>query len=185
MLEKKIEQILFIKNSPHHFSLQHILIFFSRIYAVAVHGNTGFGTGESHFVACLPIMVRPTLPRFLNYGDKSVEITTVIQNQTDRELAVTLVARGNNVDFVHGDNRVTEIGVTDVKVPANLRQKISFFVDAKLAGKAHVQLLAAIVDLNNKNNGKKIKIQKYDRYRSVTSGRCSHKEYSSMDSSYF
>jgi uncharacterized protein YfaS (alpha-2-macroglobulin family) len=120
---------------------------------VAVHGSRSWGTGESHFVACLPIMLRPTLPRFLNYGDKRVQITAVVQNQTDSELQVTVAARGNNVLFINGDDRVPELGVTQVTVAPNLRQMVSFYVDAQMAGKAHIQVVAAIEDFNNNNNG--------------------------------
>jgi uncharacterized protein YfaS (alpha-2-macroglobulin family) len=153
-----------------------------RIYAVAVHGARSWGTGESHFVACLPIMLRPTLPRFLNYGDKRVQITTIVQNQTDRELQVTVVARGNNILFVEGQDRVEELGVTQVIVPANLREAVSFYVDAQLAGKAHVQILAAIDDLNN-NNGNALHLNILTTSRSNSSRRLGNQEHSCVDPS--
>ena len=51
--------------------------------AVAVDnkGNK-FGTGETNITARLPLMVRPSAPRFLNFGD-TFELPVVIQNQTD------------------------------------------------------------------------------------------------------
>ena len=54
-----------------------------RIMVVAVDsGGKQFGTGESNLTARLPLMVRPSAPRFLNFGDK-FELPVVLQNQTD------------------------------------------------------------------------------------------------------
>ncbi|MCY3786504.1 MAG: MG2 domain-containing protein, partial [bacterium] len=41
-----------------------------RVMAVAVHGADRFGAGESAITARLPLQVRPSAPRFLNYGDR-------------------------------------------------------------------------------------------------------------------
>src|SRR5262249_55929961 len=53
-----------------------------RVMAVAVAGEKQFGIGESAITARLPIMARPSAPRFLNFGDR-VELPVVVQNQTD------------------------------------------------------------------------------------------------------
>ena len=53
-----------------------------RVMAVAVAGGKQFGGGESAITARLPLMVRPSAPRFLNFGDK-FELPVVVQNQTD------------------------------------------------------------------------------------------------------
>ena len=53
-----------------------------RIVAVAVEGERRAGTGESNLTARLPLMARPSAPRFLNFGDK-FELPITIQNQTD------------------------------------------------------------------------------------------------------
>ena len=54
-----------------------------RVMAVAVAGATSsFGSGESTLTARLPLMVRPSAPRFLNFGDR-FELPVVVQNQTD------------------------------------------------------------------------------------------------------
>ena len=59
-----------------------------RVMAVAVDkaGNR-FGTGESNVTARLPLMVRPSAPRFLNFGDK-FELPVIVQNQTDEDMLV-------------------------------------------------------------------------------------------------
>ncbi len=40
-----------------------------RIMVVAVQSGQRFGSGESNLTARLPLMVRPSAPRFLNFGD--------------------------------------------------------------------------------------------------------------------
>ena len=51
-----------------------------RVVAIAVAGDTQFGKGESAITARLPMMVRPSPPRFLNFGD-SFKLPVVVQNQ--------------------------------------------------------------------------------------------------------
>ncbi len=41
-----------------------------RVMVVAVAGGKQFGKGESAITARLPLMVRPSAPRFLNFGDR-------------------------------------------------------------------------------------------------------------------
>src|SRR5262249_33249627 len=41
-----------------------------RVMAVAAWGDRSFGSNESTITARLPIMVRPSAPRFLNFGDR-------------------------------------------------------------------------------------------------------------------
>jgi uncharacterized protein YfaS (alpha-2-macroglobulin family) len=41
-----------------------------RVVALAAAGDKQFGKGESTITARLPLMVRPSPPRFLNFGDK-------------------------------------------------------------------------------------------------------------------
>ena len=51
-----------------------------RIWAVAaVADRSMFGMGEGSVVASLPLVVRLTGPRFLNYGDKA-QVAVVLQN---------------------------------------------------------------------------------------------------------
>ena len=42
-----------------------------RVMVVAVAGADQFGSAESNITARLPLMVRPSAPRFLNFGDRS------------------------------------------------------------------------------------------------------------------
>ena len=70
-----------------------------RVMVVAVAGDTQFGKGESSITARLPIMLRPSPPRFLNFGDV-FELPLVIQNQTDTAKEVRVAARAMNLGFV-------------------------------------------------------------------------------------
>ncbi|MBA3549040.1 MAG: Ig-like domain-containing protein, partial [Nannocystis sp.] len=91
-----------------------------RIMAVAVAGSDRFGKAESAITARLPLMVRPSPPRFLNYGD-SFELPIVVQNQTDEPMIVDLAARTSNLDLSKGAGRRIEVRANDaveVRLPA-------------------------------------------------------------------
>jgi alpha-2-macroglobulin len=103
-----------------------------RIMAVAVAGERQFGLGESTVTARLPLMVRPSPPRFLNFGDE-LELPVVLQNQTDDPMVVHVAVRGHNIDFTAGQGR-------SVKVPANDRVEVRFPSKAAYAGKARFQV---------------------------------------------
>jgi uncharacterized protein YfaS (alpha-2-macroglobulin family) len=106
--------------------------------AVAVDDDKSFGSAESNLVARLPLMVRPSAPRFLNFGD-SLELPVVLQNQTDEELAVDVVVEAGNIELL-GDQgqRVT--------VPANDRIEVRFPATTIMPGTARVQIAAASGD---------------------------------------
>ena len=100
-----------------------------RIMAVAVKDGDKFGHGDELLTARLPVMVRPSLPRFLNFGDKA-SLPVVIQNQTDEPL---------NVDIVGQATGITWLGAAgqSVKVPANDRVEVMFEAQADAVGRAH------------------------------------------------
>ncbi|HEX6035522.1 MAG TPA: alpha-2-macroglobulin family protein, partial [Anaerolineales bacterium] len=105
-----------------------------RVIVVAVdqEGNQ-FGTGASNITARLPLMVRPSAPRFLNFGDK-FELPVVLQNQTDSALAVDVVARATNLVFDNAGLRVN--------VPANDRVEVRFPAETVLVGTVRLQIAA-------------------------------------------
>jgi hypothetical protein len=70
-----------------------------RVMAVAVAGGKQFGTGESAITARLPLMARPSAPRFLNFGDR-FELPIVLQNQTDQAMTVDVAVRATNAAFL-------------------------------------------------------------------------------------
>ncbi|MFL6212574.1 MAG: alpha-2-macroglobulin family protein [Blastocatellia bacterium] len=106
-----------------------------RIMAVAVAGGRQFGGGESTITARLPLMVRPSAPRFLNFGDK-FELPVVVQNQTDAPMEVNVAVRAANAALTDGAGR-------RVTVPANDRVEVRFPATTERAGTARFQIAAA------------------------------------------
>jgi alpha-2-macroglobulin len=109
-----------------------------RVMAVAVADGKQFGQGESTITARLPLMVRPSAPRFLNFGDR-FELPLVLQNQTDQTMTVTVAARATNAFLVRPNAvRGTADGYT-VAVPANDRIEVRFPATTDRPGTARFQ----------------------------------------------
>jgi uncharacterized protein YfaS (alpha-2-macroglobulin family) len=104
-----------------------------RIVAIAVAGDKQFGKGESAVTARLPLMVRPSPPRFLNFGD-TFRLPVVVQNQTDAPMTVKLAVRATNATLTEGEGR-------EVTVPANDRVEVQFPASAEMAGTARLQIV--------------------------------------------
>jgi hypothetical protein len=103
-----------------------------RVMAVVVAGDKMFGSAESSITARLPLMVRPSAPRFLNFGDR-FDLPVVLQNQTDKALDVDVAARAANARFTGAPGiRVT--------VPANDRVEVRLPAAAAKPGKARFQI---------------------------------------------
>ncbi|HUS63453.1 MAG TPA: alpha-2-macroglobulin family protein [Kofleriaceae bacterium] len=105
-----------------------------RVMVAAVAGEKQFGSGEANITARMPLMVRPSLPRFLNFGDR-FEVPVVLQNQTDRAMSVDVGVRATNAALTEGHGR-------RVTVPANDRVEVRFPAAAEMAGTARFQLAA-------------------------------------------
>ena len=106
-----------------------------RVMVVATADATEAGNGESNITARLPVTVRPTPPRFANFGDR-FEFPVVVQNATDEDLDVDVVLRSTNLT-VTGESGKT------VSVPANDRVEVRFDVAADEAGTARYQIAAS------------------------------------------
>jgi alpha-2-macroglobulin len=106
-----------------------------RVMVVAVAGEKQFGSAESSITARLPLMVRPSAPRFLNFGDK-IELPVVVQNQTDSPMQVELAIRATNAQLTSGLGR-------RVTVPANDRVEVRFPAAAAKPGTARFQIVGA------------------------------------------
>ncbi|MDX2039815.1 MAG: alpha-2-macroglobulin family protein [Acidobacteriota bacterium] len=138
-----------------------------RVMAVAVAGEKQFGKGESAITARLPLMARPSAPRFLNFGDR-FELPVVVQNQTDAPMTVDVAVRASNATFVvppsggqatnppkgGTTNRIppeggtTNVGATNiagrrVTVPANDRVEVRFPTTTSKPGTARFQFAVA------------------------------------------
>lgn len=103
-----------------------------RVMAVAVDSGKRFGLGESNLTAKQPLMVRPSAPRFMNFGDK-IELPVVVQNQTENPLTVDVGVRATNATLTAGGGR-------KVTIAANDRAEVRFPVSAEKAGTARFQI---------------------------------------------
>lgn len=116
-----------------------------RITAVSVDTDKRFGKAESSITAKQPLMVRPSAPRFLNFGDKA-DLPVVVQNQTDNDMAVDVALRATNArvfgnELASGDS-VSGVGKQVAKrvlVKANDRVEVRFPVMTETAGTARFQ----------------------------------------------
>ncbi|MBW6473345.1 MAG: Ig-like domain-containing protein [Anaerolineaceae bacterium] len=106
-----------------------------RIMVIAADpGGKMFGSSETNITARLPLMVRPSMSRFLNFGDQ-FEIPVVLQNQTDEEMIAEIIVKASNLELTQDQGmRVT--------VPANNRIEIRFPGKTIMAGDAYLQIAA-------------------------------------------
>ena len=108
-----------------------------RVMVLAADATNRFGHGESTITARKRISVRPSPPRFLNFGDRA-NVPVLVQNQTDAPLDVDVAMRATNLTLdsasAHGRR---------VRVPANDRVALSFPTAAAAPGTARIQVVAA------------------------------------------
>jgi len=105
-----------------------------RVMVVAVDNGKRFGMGESSITARLPLMARPSAPRFLNFGDH-FELPVVVQNSTDEPLDVDVVLQVANLEL-------TGPAGVRVTVPPRDRLEVRFPVTTQTAGTARFQVAA-------------------------------------------
>jgi uncharacterized protein YfaS (alpha-2-macroglobulin family) len=103
-----------------------------RITAIAVDNSKKFGKTESAITARQKLSVRPSAPRFMNFGD-TAELPVVLQNQTDEPLTIDVAVRGTNANLTDGNGR-------RIAVAANDRVEIRFPVASERAGIARFQI---------------------------------------------
>jgi len=105
-----------------------------RVKVVAVDGPDRFGTGESTITAQLPLQVRPSAPRFLNFGDR-FELPIVVQNLTDTDTEIDVVVETSNLEIIGSAGR-------RVLVPANNRVEVRFPARTDSPGTARLRAAA-------------------------------------------
>lgn len=122
-----------------------------RVMAIAVAGARQFGAGESTVTARQPLMLRPSPPRFANFGDR-FELPIVLQNQTDAPMQVELAVRAINASFIDSlGNEPAEPGKANALastgrrliVPAQDRVEVRIPSAAQQAGRARFQVVAS------------------------------------------
>ncbi|OBB61228.1 hypothetical protein A6B34_02405 [Mycolicibacterium monacense] len=106
-----------------------------RVLAVATDGVARFGVGESALTARLSLMVRPSAPRFLAWGD-TFELPVVVQNQADVPLEVDVAVRAGNAALTAGAGR-------RLVVPASDRAEVRFPATTDSVGQARFEVAAA------------------------------------------
>ena len=109
-----------------------------RVMAVAVDGAERFGTAESAITAQLPLQVRPSAPRFLNYGD-AFDLPIVVHNQTDSAMEVDVVVQTSNLELAGSPGR-------RVTVPAKDRVEVRFPARTSSPGTARFRAAAVSGD---------------------------------------
>ncbi len=107
-----------------------------RVMAVAVDTTAAdrFGSADTRVRVRKPIMIRPSLPRFANYGDR-FDASVMVDNQTDADQAIEVGARALGVK-VGGEGRST------VEIPAGESREVRFPMSADEVGRARVQFAA-------------------------------------------
>ena len=107
-----------------------------RVMAVAIDPNQfdRFGNAETSVRVRKPIMLRPSLPRFANLGDR-FEASVMVDNQTEDAQTILVGTRGLNVSLP-GE---TEKGI---EVPAGESREVRFDMAVEQVGKMRLQFAA-------------------------------------------
>lgn len=112
-----------------------------RIMAIAAQDAIYYGKGEAHLTARKPLMLRPSAPRFLNYGDH-FEFPVVLQNQMDQALPVKVALGASNLELTAAQAYALEL-------PAHQRVELRFPAKTVKAGQAYYQIAAIANDLSD------------------------------------
>jgi uncharacterized protein YfaS (alpha-2-macroglobulin family) len=107
-----------------------------RIMAVAIDPEEAdrFGSADATVRVRKPIMLRPSLPRFANFGDK-FEASVMVDNQTREPQAVLVGARALGVTFT-GDGQQT------LEIPAGESRELRFPITIDQVGRLRMQFAA-------------------------------------------
>ncbi len=106
------------------------------VVAMDVEEADRFGNGEAQITVRKPLLLRPALPRFANYGDQ-FEAAVVINNETGKDGEVQVIARGINIRFLAGQRRA-------INVKAGEAKEVRFLVKVVQTGIARIQFAAAL-----------------------------------------
>ncbi len=106
------------------------------VVAMDVEEADRFGNGEAQIIVRKPLLLRPALPRFANYGDQ-FEAAVVVNNETGKDGDVQVIARGINIRFLAGQRK-------SVTVKAGEAREVRFLVKIVKTGIARIQFAAAL-----------------------------------------
>ncbi|MEX0781298.1 MAG: Ig-like domain-containing protein [Dehalococcoidia bacterium] len=79
-----------------------------RMQVRAVSGETLVGESTNELLSTLPLLLRPSLPRFLRVGDE-VTLRLLARNATDAAMDVTVGIEAEGVDLTDGDARTVRV----------------------------------------------------------------------------
>ncbi len=113
-----------------------------RVWAIATNDKQ-YGLGEMSFTVQLPVMIRPSLPRFLNYGDTAY-LAVILQNQTNSPLLLHSGLKASNAKLLTSQNNQQLVGYA-VQLPANKRIAVTFPLTTIHSGTARFQFLVSTV----------------------------------------
>ncbi|CAF4758743.1 unnamed protein product, partial [Rotaria sp. Silwood2] len=109
-----------------------------RVWAL-VATDKQYGLDEMSLTVQLPIMIRPSPPRFLNYGD-TAHFSVILQNQTDLSLLLHAGLRATNAKFLTSQTNEQAIGYSIVLRPSK-RAALTFPVTTIHSGTARFQFI--------------------------------------------
>jgi uncharacterized protein YfaS (alpha-2-macroglobulin family) len=107
-----------------------------RVMAVAIDSEEAdrFGSGDAQVRVRKPIMLRPSLPRFTNYGD-AFQASVMVDNQTGDDQKVLVGTRGLNVTIGADDQKFVDI-------PAGESREVRFPMKTQEVGTMRLQFAA-------------------------------------------
>jgi uncharacterized protein YfaS (alpha-2-macroglobulin family) len=109
-----------------------------RIMAVVLDRTRAdrFGRGDAQVKVRKPLLLRPSLPRFLSVGDR-FEAAVMVHNETEQDGEVDVLVRGRNLKAL-GPQRKR------VKIAAHRALEVRFAMAPETAGPARVQFAAVL-----------------------------------------
>ena len=113
-----------------------------RVWAVATNDQQ-YGLGEMSFTVQLPLMVRPSPPRFLNYGD-TAHLSVILQNQTDQSLLLHAGLKATNAKLITAQNNQQVAGYA-IQLQPKKRFAVLFPLSTIHSGTARFQFVVSTV----------------------------------------
>eukprot|EP01080_Neovahlkampfia_damariscottae_P007433 gene7433-11756_t len=111
-----------------------------RVTAVLTHKFTSFGIGESSIVANLPLSIRPSAPRFLNFGDQC-SFPVILQNQSTETIDVNFTIKLTNLKLQSPE----KFEYLNVTIPSKNRVVIKYPIETTHAGIGRFQIGAEVL----------------------------------------
>jgi uncharacterized protein YfaS (alpha-2-macroglobulin family) len=113
-----------------------------RVWAVAANEKQ-YGLGEMGFTVQLPVMIRPSPPRFLNYGD-TAHLSVTLQNQTNLPVQLHAGLKATNAKLITSGVNQQAAGYA-IQLPANKRAALLFPLSTLQSGTARFQFIVSTI----------------------------------------